>query len=295
MRSADWGLPVARQKQVSSPPAVESPNSPLARLASSPVAKRRERPVREPCFSDEGGAGASWIRANADRPFGRVAAAPELAATRRPLRQANRRPLIENLTSVRETCMPVHGRVRACSISTAQQTATTAVGLELGSEDGLDGTIGFDGTRSRGVGHRDDSFSSRAGVQRTIAMATERVRGSAGTHDRSATNTIARRRRAKYPRSHGSRREPCRGSGPANRQIQDALRMDWNARTRVTTTTHRTRLPARRSTARQPSDRRLRTTAQSRGRTVWCSSITAVLPSVTTRRMITEKLVIRAK
>jgi hypothetical protein len=26
-----------------------------------------------------------------------------------------------------------------------QQTATTAVGLELGSDDGLDGTIGFDG------------------------------------------------------------------------------------------------------------------------------------------------------
>ena len=34
--------------------------------------------------------------------------------------------------------MPVHGGVRACSRSTAQQTATTAVGLELGSEDGLD-------------------------------------------------------------------------------------------------------------------------------------------------------------
>jgi hypothetical protein len=30
----------------------------------------------------------------------------------------------------------------------AQQTATTAVGLELGSEDGLDGTIGFNGERS---------------------------------------------------------------------------------------------------------------------------------------------------
>jgi len=32
-----------------------------------------------------------------------------------------------------------------CSRSTAQQTATTAVGVELGSHDGLDGTIGFDG------------------------------------------------------------------------------------------------------------------------------------------------------
>ena len=33
-------------------------------------------------------------------------------------------------------------------------------------------TIAIDGTRSRGVGHRDDSFSSRAAGQRTIAMAT---------------------------------------------------------------------------------------------------------------------------
>jgi hypothetical protein len=30
----------------------------------------------------------------------------------------------------------------------AQQTDTTAVGLEPGSDDGLDGTIGFDGERS---------------------------------------------------------------------------------------------------------------------------------------------------
>jgi len=59
----------------------------------------------------------------------------------------------------------------------AQQTATTAVGLELGSDDGLDGTIGFDGMRSRdvGVGDGDDSFSSRAGWRRAIAMATKRV------------------------------------------------------------------------------------------------------------------------
>ena len=68
----------------------------------------------------------------------------------------------------------MHGRVHACSRSTAQQTATTAVGLELGGDDGLDGTIGFDGARSRGVGHRDDSFSSRARVWRTTAMATKR-------------------------------------------------------------------------------------------------------------------------
>jgi hypothetical protein len=31
----------------------------------------------------------------------------------------------------------------------AQQTATTAVGLDLCSDDGLDGTIGFDGIRLR--------------------------------------------------------------------------------------------------------------------------------------------------
>jgi hypothetical protein len=30
----------------------------------------------------------------------------------------------------------------------AQQTATTAVGLDLGGHDGLDGTIGFDGEHS---------------------------------------------------------------------------------------------------------------------------------------------------
>jgi hypothetical protein len=68
----------------------------------------------------------------------------------------------------------MHMHVRACSRSTAQQTATTAGGLELGGHDGIDGTIGFDGTQSRGVGHRDDSFSSRAGGQRAIAMATFR-------------------------------------------------------------------------------------------------------------------------
>ena len=107
---------------------------------------------------------------------GRVAAAPELAATRRPLREAKRQPLIEDCDVRPRDCVPMHGRVRACSRATAQQTATTAAGLELGSDDGLDGTIGFDGTRSRGAAHRDDSFSSRAGGQRAIAMATEQSR-----------------------------------------------------------------------------------------------------------------------
>jgi hypothetical protein len=42
--------------------------------------------------------------------------------------------------------MCVH--VRACSRSTAQQTATTAGGLELGGHDGIVGTIGFGGKHS---------------------------------------------------------------------------------------------------------------------------------------------------
>jgi hypothetical protein len=48
----------------------------------------------------------------------------------------------------------------------AQQTATTAVGLELGSDDRLDGTIGFDGEQSRDVDDRDDRFASAAGQRR---------------------------------------------------------------------------------------------------------------------------------
>ena len=40
-------------------------------------------------------------------------------------------------------------------------------------------TIPLDGTRSRGRGHRDDSFSSRAGLQTGSAMATEHRSASA--------------------------------------------------------------------------------------------------------------------
>ena len=69
-------------------------------------------------------------------------------------------------------CVPMHSRVRACSGSMARQTATTAFALELGSEEGLDGTIGFDGTRSRCAKQRDDRFPSRASGRRTIAKAT---------------------------------------------------------------------------------------------------------------------------
>ena len=56
----------------------------------------------------------------------------------------------------------MHGRVRACSRSMAQQTGTTAVGLELGSRDGLDGTIGFDGEHSCGSGSWRDPFATVA-------------------------------------------------------------------------------------------------------------------------------------
>ena len=95
--------------------------------------------------------------------------------------------------------MPVHGRVRACSGSTAQQTATTAVGLELGSEDGLDGTIAFDRNASRHAGHPGDRFHPRASASRAIARrpsATPRRRG-------------ASRRRASRRSEGGGRRQSC--------------------------------------------------------------------------------------
>jgi len=75
----------------------------------------------------------------------RVAEAHELAATRRPLREAKGQPLIEDCDVGPRDCVPMHARVRVCSRLMAQQTATTAVGLELGSHDDRDGTIGFDG------------------------------------------------------------------------------------------------------------------------------------------------------
>ena len=81
-------------------------------------------------------------------PLGRAPAAHELAASRRPFREAKRQPLTDDCDVRPRDCVPMHGCVRACSRSTAQQTATTAVGLELGSHDGLDGTIGFDGQQS---------------------------------------------------------------------------------------------------------------------------------------------------
>ena len=73
-------------------------------------------------------------------------------------------PLIEDCDVRPRDCVPTHGRVRVCSRSTAQQTATTAAGLELGSDDGLDGTIGFDGNQSRDVDPIDDRFHLPSGV-----------------------------------------------------------------------------------------------------------------------------------
>ena len=54
--------------RVSRPKSQETRLSPLARLAASSAAKRRERSVRGPCFSAEGGAGACSILANTDPP-----------------------------------------------------------------------------------------------------------------------------------------------------------------------------------------------------------------------------------
>ena len=55
----------------------------------------------------------------------------------------------------------MHDLVRACSKSTAEQRATTAVRLELGSDDGLAGTIGFDGEHSRAGAGQRDPFATR--------------------------------------------------------------------------------------------------------------------------------------
>ncbi len=51
------------------------------------------------------------------------------AATRRPLRQAKRQPLIEDCDLRPRDRVPMHVHVRACSGSTAQQTARPSAGL----------------------------------------------------------------------------------------------------------------------------------------------------------------------
>ena len=92
-------------------------------------------------------------------PFGRVAATPDLAATRRPLRRAKRQPLIKGLSgpSAGPSCLCTAASVPARDRRLSKRLRLPS-GLSWAAMNGLDGTIGFDGTRSRGVGHRDDSF-----------------------------------------------------------------------------------------------------------------------------------------
>ena len=107
--------------------------SPRSRRTECAIARARLQPPASPL---QGVARAGvWSRSL----VGRVAAAPELAATRRPLRDA-KRPLTEDCDVHPRDCVPLHTCVCACSRSMAQQTATTAVGLELGGDDDVDGT-----------------------------------------------------------------------------------------------------------------------------------------------------------
>ena len=68
----------------------------------------------------------------------------------------------------------MHGRVRAWSRSTAQQTAATAVGLGLGSDDGLDGTIGFDGEQSCAFSGRRDRNATLRPVVAACCLSADR-------------------------------------------------------------------------------------------------------------------------
>ena len=67
-------MPVRARMRVSACTSGRTCSSPLAQPAPNSGAHRRERSVRGPCFSAEGGAGASWLPASADRPCGRSAA-----------------------------------------------------------------------------------------------------------------------------------------------------------------------------------------------------------------------------
>jgi hypothetical protein len=69
--------------------------------------------------------------------------------------------------------MPMDGHVRACSRSTAQKRVTTTVGLEPGSEEGLDGTIGFDGEHSCDATSARDRFAH--GCRSVLVLAAYRV------------------------------------------------------------------------------------------------------------------------
>ncbi len=86
-------------------------------------------------------------------PFGRVAAAPELAATRRPLRQAKRQPLIED-RDVRPR--DLHPCARPASVLARDRRLSKRLrlpsGLSWAARTASTGTIAFDGEGSRGAG-----------------------------------------------------------------------------------------------------------------------------------------------
>jgi hypothetical protein len=136
---------------------------------------------------------------------GRVAAAPEFAAAKRPLCEAKRQPLIEDC-DVRPRELDASARAAfACSRSTAQQTATTAVGLELGSDDGLDGTIGFDGTQSRRPGQAGDR-----NARNTIAP-PDVDREGRGRYGMSGQRLLSLSIRSCRRASLCNQRDPCAG------------------------------------------------------------------------------------
>jgi hypothetical protein len=85
------------------------------------------------------------------------------------------------------------------SRSTAQQTATTAVGLELGSDDGLDRHDRLRRDAAARGGHHDDCFSSRTAAQRAIAKATWQSSRSGLATAPVVSVVIADRRRRSRP------------------------------------------------------------------------------------------------
>jgi hypothetical protein len=82
-------------------------------------------------------------------------------------------------------CVPTHGRVHACSRSTARQTATTAVELELGSHDGLDGTMVSTARDRASPATRTTAFAVSpprlARLQRRRLDRTDRLRTATGS------------------------------------------------------------------------------------------------------------------
>ena len=103
-------------------------------------------------------------RTHAGLSLGRVGAAPGSRRRGDRFARLKRQPPIEDRDLRPRDCVPMHARVRAYSRSTAEQTATTAVGLEPGSSDGLDGTIGFDGEQSCAAAGRRDRFATHWSV-----------------------------------------------------------------------------------------------------------------------------------